>query len=169
MQIGRLDEKGWTAVLALALVTGLGGCSPLRTGYVVNPGAGEPLELRSPCDGERFTSVLVRYVVDGDPEAYFAQTPVWSVEFPESSGAEVVLLFEDNPGGTAELGQVDIDWDRDMVVLWETESGAGTGRGVGGDLGDLAPGNVIWQSGGHELDVFEQKAPKRGFGRQPPN
>jgi hypothetical protein len=162
MQLGRIVKNGWTAVLVLVLAGVLAGCSPLRTGYIVNPGAGEALELRSVCDDEWFSAVTVRYVINGDPSAFAAQEPIWSVEFPEGSEPGVVLLFEDNPGGVAQFGKTDIEWDRDMSVTWR---GNGSLRGVMGYLGDLAPGNVIWNAGKVEaLDVFEEKAPKRGFG-----
>jgi hypothetical protein len=166
MQIGRVVKNSSAGALAVALVAGLAGCIPPRSGYVVNPGGGQPLELRSVCDGEQFSAVWVLYEIE-DRSAFDAQEPIWQVEFPEGSEPGAVLLFQDNPGGAAQFGQADIDWDRDMSVAWESEGGSGFG--LGGDLGDLAPGSVIWQSGVEELDVFEQKAPKRGFGCQPPN
>jgi hypothetical protein len=162
MQIGELAKRGWAATLAVVLAGTLAGCSPLPPGYVVNPGAGEPLELRSVCNGNRFSAVWVVYVINGDPSAYEAQEPLWRVEFPEGSEPAVVLLFEDNPGGMSEFGQADIDWDRDMAVTFESE--IGSGRGVVGYLGDLAPGDVIWNGGVEALDVFEEKAPDRAFG-----
>jgi hypothetical protein len=162
MSLGRIVRKGPAGVLAVALVAGLTGCVPPSTGYVVNPGGGEPLELRSVCDDEWFSAVTVRYVINGDPSAFEAQEPIWSVEFPEGSEPGIVKLFEDNPGGTAQFGQGDIDWDRDMSVIWD---GNGSLLGLGGNLGDLAPGNVIWNAGKVEaLDVFELMVPDRGFG-----
>jgi hypothetical protein len=162
MPLKRIVRNGWAGVLAVALAAGLAGCTPMSAGYVVNLGAGEPLELRSVCDDERFTSVLVRYAIDGDPEANFDQEPIWSVEFEEGSEPAVVLLFQDNPGGVAKFGQVDIDWDREMAVIGETESGRG--HGVAGNLSGLAAADVIWQRGVEGLDVFEQKLSKRDFG-----